>query len=303
MAILLCFFIFILFFIYIEPCKEAAVSSLIFFTKSIFPSLFPFCVITSVLIETNFSECLGKYAAKLSPKAINIPTKAFGIIILGSFAGFPTGAKLTAQMYSKGEISKNQAEIICSMSNIPSFIFMTSIIGKSILNNYLYGLIMWIIILFSSVFVNVFYKKEKIYIATVVKKKRDNIPRLFCKSISNTIYLMLSVCSFIVFFSCINALINSFSFLSYKIKLLIAPIFELASGSKNFALSFFTNHSCLSIAIICALCSWSGMSVHMQVYNILSEYNLSGKKYFISKILSTFTCFLVTYIIFFILKK
>ncbi len=97
---------------------EAAAKGLDACIRTVIPALFPFFLISSCLTG---NLCGGRFFAKLFRSPENCGT----LILTGLLGGYPTGAKLAAEQYRTGFISKVQGDRLlwfCSQAG-PSFFF------------------------------------------------------------------------------------------------------------------------------------------------------------------------------------
>ena len=91
--------------------------------KTVIPSLFPFFVLSTVLLslqETNLC-----YPVQLLIKTLKIPNSAASVLVPAFFGGYPVGAKCVGDLYHKKQISRDEANRLLSFcSNAgPSFLF------------------------------------------------------------------------------------------------------------------------------------------------------------------------------------
>ena len=66
--------------LYSEKVIESVGFSISIWKDNLFPSLFPFFVVSNLLIEYNFIDILGKHFGKIMPKLFYLPEVIFYII-------------------------------------------------------------------------------------------------------------------------------------------------------------------------------------------------------------------------------
>ena len=110
----------------VEPQRamKGALQGLSLCCQVIIPSLFPFLVLSRLLLESPLAGPLG---APLSPytKCLGIPSrKAAGALLCGLLGGFAAGASAVEQLYEAGELTKQEAErlLVCCIGSSPAFI-------------------------------------------------------------------------------------------------------------------------------------------------------------------------------------
>ena len=90
------------------------------------PTLLPFMILTGVLIRT---DMIGQ---RLTPME-SIWQKIFGVspagayaVLFGLLCGYPMGAKLTADLFAEGKITKSEAQYLLTICNNPGPMFVSS---------------------------------------------------------------------------------------------------------------------------------------------------------------------------------
>ena len=99
------FFMFLAVCILAEPvsCIGYARDALLLWFLKILPTLFPFMVISGIIIRMNLTSYF--------PSA-----GAYGILV-GFFCGFPMGALTACTMYEEKQITQREAEYLCAFTN------------------------------------------------------------------------------------------------------------------------------------------------------------------------------------------
>ncbi len=116
---ILCFALLLLFGMLLFPKLSVsfALSALnLWFTKMI-PTLFPFMVLSGILIRMNLVRPL---CAPLRPAArflFGVEESGVFCIIIGFLCGFPMGAKVISDLYKRNELSFQEAEYLLSFCN------------------------------------------------------------------------------------------------------------------------------------------------------------------------------------------
>ena len=76
---------------------------------TILPSLLPFLILTSLLLETGAARRISARAEVFFQTVFGLSPAGFYALFLGLFCGFPMGARITAQLYEAEEIDRNEA--------------------------------------------------------------------------------------------------------------------------------------------------------------------------------------------------
>lgn len=285
---------------YIPETKNA----LELFLNTVFPTMFPFYVLSSIIVSNKSITVLTRPLKKVT-KLYNLPTETSAAIITGLLCGFPVGAKVTCDLLKNNYISQKEAAILAAFTNNASPIFLISIVGRIYLKNELAGLMIWLCIVLSSLLSGLIISRIKLnknnssdVFKTVLKEPSEiNLTDSIVSGFNTSLY----VGSVIIFFSSITALIKRISLLGNKIYVGIYSFLEMTGGlNALYILSPSKLNICRYITII-AIVSWSGICVHMQVCGILKSNGIKTKYYFIGKVLQTIFAiilFIVIYILF-----
>lgn len=129
------------------------------FIKNIFPSLFPFFIITDLLSEYNFINILSKYTKRLT-KLLGITPNASFAFFLSMMSGFPSGAKLTNELLEKKKISLDMAERLITFTHFSNPIFIIGTIGTLMLKNKRIAIIILISHFLGNFFIAIMTKKR-----------------------------------------------------------------------------------------------------------------------------------------------
>lgn len=285
---------------YIPETKNA----LELFLNTVFPTMFPFYVLSSIIVSNKSITVLTRPLKKVT-KLYNLPTETSVAIITGLLCGFPVGAKVTCDLLKNNYISQKEAAILAAFTNNASPIFLISIVGRIYLKNELAGLMIWLCVVLSSLLSGLIISRIKLnknnssdVFKTVLKEPSEiNLTDSIVSGFNTSLY----VGSVIIFFSSITALIKRIPLLGNKIYVGIYSFLEMTGGlNALYILSPSKLNICRYITII-AIVSWSGICVHMQVCGILKSNGIKTKYYFIAKVLQTIFAiilFIVIYILF-----
>ncbi len=174
----------------------------------IIPSLFAFSALAMYLQKSGLYKTALKPFTFVLSKMLKTDEEICGLILLSNIGGYPVGASLLSSLVSENRLAKNDAArlMCCCFGSGPSFII--GMVGKAVFNSALAGTFMFLSCFLSSlVMAAVVLSKEK-----VTLKKADGGFDLsagcFINSVSAAAKAMFSVCTMIVIFSVISALLE-----------------------------------------------------------------------------------------------
>ena len=151
----------ILFALYSDSCLPAVAESINVFLTRILPSIFPFYVASNILMN---SPLYKKAAGGLTP----VLKKVFGLsgnsciaILVGAISGYPAGAKVTADLYKSGLITRKEAYALSAFTNNCSPLFLIGVVGTGLLGSGKTGIYLWLIHITAAFFTGLIFLFRK----------------------------------------------------------------------------------------------------------------------------------------------
>lgn len=93
------------------------------------PTLFPFMMISSIMVYSGADLELGHMLGSILKKIYHYSSYGLYAIFMGFFCGFPMGAKVVSELYESGKISRTEAQALLAFcNNISPAYFMGMII-------------------------------------------------------------------------------------------------------------------------------------------------------------------------------
>ena len=243
----------------------------------LFPSLFPFLVIGSILINYNLPYYISKF--KIRNNTI--------IFILSLISGFPSSAKYTKEMYLNKYISLNEANNILCYSFFANPLFLLTIFS-----NVFSKKIMTFIVLshyLTNVILALFLKEKNKSIISIYKTK-ENFNLVISKSIKDGLNTMLLILGTITFYNIIITLVNVL-IRNETIICTIKGILEFSQGLNDLSVINISDDikAYLALMFIC----FGSFSIHSQIKSILLDTPISYKKFFKYRIISVLISWLL----------
>ena len=136
---------------------EAAKSALVLCAQTVIPSLFPFFVISSFMVNTGFVSCAGKIAAPISRRLFKVSGSGAVVFVMGILCGYPTGAKMVSELYENKEISRNEAMRLLPFCNNSGPLFVIGAVGAGMLGSTRLGVTLYAVHVVSAVLTGIFF--------------------------------------------------------------------------------------------------------------------------------------------------
>lgn len=269
--------------LYPERASTGAVKGIETAMGTVAPSIVPFLVFVQGMMFSGSFEKVMKVTKPVF-KALGLPQKSSLPYIASLFGGYPTGCKITVDMYNNGMLTKKEAEAYLSFCNNGGIIFALSVCGKKMFSSIGAGIIVFIAQLIASILTGKLLSSEKSGGEILQSNKKVPLLTALGKGVASGGSVVLNILSsLIVFYSLIEALgLEAYPFL--------CGITELTRG---ISICAETNNLPLAAFFF----SFGGMAVMAQTASFAAEGGLSLKKYFLGKIISAVLAFAVTYII------
>lgn len=301
----------------------AAQNGLVLWAKSVFPSLFPFFVATELLCQTNFIYILGRALNRFMKPIFNVPGESAAAVILGTISGYPVGAKVVVNLKNQKIISKIEAERLIAFTNNSGPLFILGTVGIAMLKSPQIGYTLLLSHILASLTVGYlfsFWKKNKFDInfretkfnSKLAPIKISDFGEILGNAIKKSIFSLLSIGGFIVFFSVILSILETSGILeiisttlyAFGIpknisKCFITGVIEMTNGL-NLTSNLYNVLPNFTLLLISFLLGFGGISVLFQVYSIIAKENISIKPYFYGKLLQGFLSVIFTSIFIFL---
>lgn len=249
---------------------------------TLIPSLYPFMIVSSLILNLNLTRVLEKLFTPICKFLFALPGKCFGVILLSLIGGYPIGAKMTREMYEGGEISLSQGRRLLLFCVCPGPAFAISSVGFYMLGSKKIGVIIYASLIISALIIGILsrfvFEEDGIYYTGGVNSNNDKKQSsALVKSVSSGSEAMLSVCAWVIAFSCISRIVeispigNSFKFSFYC-------ILEITNAC-------YISVGILPIPIIAGLIAFGGLCTHFQVMPCVNALKLKYKYFITSRIL------------------
>ena len=282
---------------------EAVKGSLIICYQTLIPSLFPFFVLSGLLINSGFVQILGSVLTPVIRPLFRVSGSGAIVFLIGIISGYPMGAKMVAELYKKRIITKTEGKRLLPFCNNSGPLFVIAAVGTGMIGDVKFGIFLYCIHIISALLVGLifrFYKvKNEDALNVSYREKNNNIffGKIFTECVSNSVNSVLLICGFVALFSsfsqCIKPIIESLVKNEY-ISLFINGLLEVTMGVNRVAQSNL--ELAQGLVLISFLIGFGGLCVHLQVLGIVSDTDLGIKTYLSGKLMHGIISAIITYI-------
>ena len=315
-------------FYYPQEVLSSATTGLKLWANYIAPALFPFFVISDILMKQGFVHFLGVLLEPLMRPLFRLPGKASFILAMTHTSGIPIGAILTCKMRKDGEITRIEGERLLAFSSNPSPGFMFGAVASGMLANPALGIVIAGSIYVSNLLVGLIFRfyghsptvpiKYKVSLRQAWRelelagqKNKKPLGELIAESIRESTSTILLVGGFIVFFSVITNMLtvwNITAFIAGLASILTAGMLNHAGASAITNGLIETSLGCqatvtafsalnVQVGVLAFLLGWGGLSVFAQVASFTSSTDLRFLPFFLGRALHGILAIIISQII------
>ena len=281
-----------------ETIMNAVSYSFNIWINNVFPSLFPFFVLSEILINYGFIELVGELFKPIFEKLFKINGNASFVFIMSMLSGFPSNAKYTKELYLQNKLNENEASKILMFSHFSNPLFILGTISITFLKDKKLGLIVMFSHYITNIIIGLIFRNYcpskvtndkfsfKKAILSIHNKRINNNKRfgiIITNSIINTINTLLLILGVITTFLIITTIIDNNFHLSLLNKTFISGFLEMTQGLKH--ASLLNIPKTYKAIIICMIISFGGLSVHTQTLSIISDTKIKYKPFLLARII------------------
>lgn len=187
-----------------DAVRAAVSEALALCAKSVIPAMFPFLVVSGLLISLGFGEWLSPALAGFMERLFHLPGTAGAAVLLGLVGGYPIGARTAAALCRAGRLTKEETCRLLTFCNNANPAFFLGVLGAGVFQSSRTGLYLWLIHVLSALLTGMLLGR------TVSHPGRRSIPpaipaspglaRLWVEAVGAALQGILSVCAFVTIF-------------------------------------------------------------------------------------------------------
>lgn len=287
-----------------QECLAAARTGLTLCGNVIIPSLFPFFVLSSLLVDLGLAGYLGRALEPVMRPLFRVSGPCASALALGFIGGYPVGARTAISLYRQGMCSRTEAQRLLAFCNNSGPAFILGVVGAGVFSSSRVGLLLYLTHMLASCIVGFLFRfygpreeRERHKNATTFQAKR--FTAAFTQAVTGAFGSTLNICAFVIFFTVIlrlltlsgllpalaallGRLLGPLGFTESWAQRLLTGLIELTSG-----VSGLTQGGQLAgqVSMAAFMLGWAGLSIHCQTLTFLADSGLSPGTYFLGKLL------------------
>ncbi|MBO5354576.1 MAG: hypothetical protein J6B09_00740 [Clostridia bacterium] len=267
-------------------------------TETLFPSLFPFLVLSELLVARRAGEVLGKVFFHPVSALFGVSGSGATALLLGMLCGYPVGTSTAVALYRQGELSKEEVKRLILFANNPSSGFLIGAVGKALFGNSGAGLALWLIAWISAGLIGIFLRIVLGKVPEIAKTPTNGIQKPpsvsdFTGSVTRGLYALLQVFAFVLFFTCVASCLTpilSILQLPVGVNVALHGLLEITSGI-SCAVTMLSPADAFRFSAF--FVGFAGLSVCLQLFSIAEDLHLRLSPYLLAKVAQGGLCLLL----------
>jgi len=288
---------FYLLFCHATEVMEAVTFAFSLWQTNLLPSLFPFFVLSDILIQYGFVSFLGELLRKPMNSFFYLSGECGFVLAMSMVSGFPSGAKYTRSLVDSGIIDTKEGARLLTFTHFSNPFFIVGTIGSFFLGQKKLGVLILVCHFVSNFIIGLLFRPlkksfdtssfslrlafSKMHRARLENKK--TFGQIVTLAITNTLRTLLFMFGVVTFFLIITTVIKEVFPLEALPQAMLSGILEMTQGIK------YTASLPLSLmwkaALMTAMISFGGFSVHMQVMSLLEDTDIPYRYFFFARVL------------------
>ena len=251
-----------------QAVSAAAQEGLLLCYRTVIPSLFPFFVAVSLLVQLGFSSWLQHLAAPFMGPLFRLRGVCAMPLLAGLLGGYPTGARTAADLYSRGLATRQEAEVLLGFCNNCGPAFLLSFVGVGMLGSVRAGAWLLLVHIAAALLTGMLLcrlarsRGPSLPPARPDREEAVPLPRALTCSVGGALTSTLGICAYVVLFRVVTAL--------------------LPGALPPWAMGFLEMVSAVAavdpdpggFVAAAGIVAWGGLSVHCQTMSVAGDLSL-----------------------------
>lgn len=253
--------------------RSSVTAALSLCARSVIPALFPFMVVSSLLIALGLGELLSAPLGGLMA-LYGIGGAGASALVLGLIGGYPTGGRTAAALYREGLVTRDEAERLLAFCNNANPAFLITVLGVGVFGSSRAGLWLWLIHIAAALLTGLLTARPRRDLPRSAPQNRPafraaGFASTFVSSVQGALGSILSVCAFVVVFS----------ILSLPIRRLGGIVGTAATGALElFSVLPLLTPTPTGFILAAGIAGWGSLSVLCQTAALTADTGLSLRR-------------------------
>ncbi|RYM07275.1 sporulation integral membrane protein YlbJ [Sporolactobacillus sp. THM7-7] len=318
---------------YPQTAVEASLQGLQIWWHDVFPALFPFFVLSELMIGFGVVTFAGMLFEPIMRPVFRVPGLGGFVFMMGLISGFPAGARITAKLYREKKLTKTEAERLASFTNFSNPLFLFGVTAIGFFKQPALGLLFALAHYVGNIGVGLamrFYRPDEIrgpserpsfpVFTKALKSMHEErltrnqpLGKILGDAVVSSVGTLLAIGGFIALFSMLTRLLAqirltealgiAFNFFFERLgfspalgSAVVPGIFELTIGAHEVGEASAPMME--KVIVVSSLLGFCGFSIQAQTISILAQSGLSTKPFLIGRLLHAFFSGIAAFILY-----
>ncbi len=257
------------------------------FYEYIFLSMFPFLILSSILINYNYPYYIGKLFGNIFNKLFHLNNESAFVFFISMITGHPTNAIFIKELLDEKRINIAEAERLLICSYFPNPMFVIGTIGFNLYGSAKTGIYILVILYITNFIIAFILRgKEKVVKNSITLKQPKPLFKVIRFSFFSAFKTLLLILGNITIFIIVVNIFNKYMNFNPFINTILSSILEITNG--NAMIVSLDIKLKYKIALTLFSLIFSGICIHSQVISILEDYKLNYKKLLMVRLIVAF---------------
>ena len=299
-----------------EAARSGVQAGLSVCMQSIIPALFPFLVLSGLLIALGLPALLAQRIALAMRLLFRAPGTVAAPLLLGLLGGYPMGAAAIADLVERGALSREEGARMLPLCNNTGPAFIVGAAGSGVFGSGNIGLLLYLSHILAALAIGALYSlghRTQNTASAAVQICALPFPKALVGAVRRAVAALGNICGFVLIFSTLRALLDALGITAaltgalvehltlppQAARTLLCGLLELGGG-------ITAMHGMAVTAENLALCSFllgfGSLSVHCQTLAAVAGAQIKTARHFVGRLLHGAISALITFLIFTLLQ-
>ena len=270
--------------------REAAVQGVKLSLEVVFPSLFPFFVLSRRLTRSGILRL--SRGNRLCGRLFGVSAAGMGALLMGFCGGYPLGVDTVCGLYQSGQLGREEAQRLIRFVNNTGPAFFFGMVGAVLFQSARVCGVLYLIHVLSAVLTGLLLARTGRERTDHCAKPAPLVPEPLPESVRQAFFAVCQLCGYVVFFSVALAILLAFPPVQWLmgqaffpgdiLRAFLSGTLDLPNGIA--AIARIGNPTARFFLCTAAI-GWGGFCVHMQAAGLWQRAGLEPRGYYWGKLM------------------
>lgn len=248
------------------------------------PSLFPFFVLTNLLVRQSYHRYPAMALRRWMGPVLGVPANVAGALVLGALGGYPVGAAALFRLYDQKQLSAREAGRALAFCNNGGPGYLLGVVGMGLMGSVKLGVLLWAVHISAALLTGVLLRQlpggcNVPALPPASEESGSGFAASFVGAVQDAAMSCLYLCGFLTFFGVLLGTLSSL--LPLLASLIAAGALELSTGIAGLMARPMEPAAAMTWAA--AFLGWGGLCIHCQVLSLRGDRPIPMGRYFLGK--------------------